>query len=77
MNIDFQDEKNKKLFIIGYGHDITRFTEVALYEDIILAMKSLKKMKTTLPDFQILDYRIEIFLKRQNKTIHSGETIRI
>lgn len=71
------DECVKKFFIIGYGENINNFIEISLYEEKESAIKELKIMKKVLFEFSILDYRIEVFIKKNNQFIHSGETIRL
>lgn len=66
-----------KVFIIGYGENINTFIEIAIYENKNVAIKELYNMKSILIEFDILDYRIEVFTKSNNKYIYSGETIRL
>jgi len=66
-----------KAYIIGYGSDINNFIEIALYKNENVAIKELHRMKRILPEFHVLDYRIEIFDIKKNNYIHSGKTIRL
>jgi len=71
------DEDYKKVFIIGYGENINSFIEICLYNNKDFAIEKLKTMKNILPEFDILDYRIEVFNKTNNHCLYSGETIRL
>lgn len=71
------NEDSKKVFIIGYGKNIDHFIELGVYEDKNTAIKELYNMKSILIEFDILDYRIEVFIKNNTKYIYSGETIRL
>ena len=71
------DEDLKKVFIIGYGENINNFIEICLYDNKDAAMEKLKNMKKILPEFNIVDYRIEVFVKNKNEWLYSGETLRL
>lgn len=72
---------DKKVYIIGYGieNDIHKFVEIALYEDKNMAIRELINMRQFLPEFYVLDYRIEVFHKNnaKNKYEYSNENIRL
>jgi hypothetical protein len=77
MDNHLEEDNSEQIYIIGYGTDIHHFTEITSYENEKVCIDKLKYMKTILPEFTILDYRIEIFFIRDNKYIYSGKTIRI